>query len=141
MREIECAAEVRVASDPEMRTSKAGKPYARFRAVVGDGEAAQWLQVTAIGEKALEGVASLVKGDRAYVEGSIKLDRWTGTDGVERGGLGVMAWKVVPLGKIGRARPPKPRTQPDGARHWQQPALADARPVGSMAQADEFGGK
>jgi hypothetical protein len=118
MRDIECAAEVRLVADPEYLTSKAGKPYARFRACVGEGDATQWLQVNAVGPKALESMAGLVKSDRAYVEGSIKLDRWQAQDGTERSGLGVLAWKVVP-GRQDRApeacqgcrQRPRPRTR------------------------------
>jgi single-strand DNA-binding protein len=109
MNTIECATEGRVVSEPEHRTSKAGKPYARLRVVVGDGDAAQWLNVTAVGEKALAELAGLAKGDRVYLEGSIKLERWTAQDGAERSGLGVLAWKVLPLAKIGRNKPAKPK--------------------------------
>jgi single-stranded DNA-binding protein len=149
MREIECATEGRVVSDVETRTSKAGKPYARFRLVVGDGDTAQWLSVTAIGPKAMEVVPSLAKADSLYLEGSIKLEKWTGQDGVERSGLSVLAWKLVPLGKIGRSKPAQARPSTDasqaqpnayaaakGKADWQRPNDTDTRPAGGMLIED-----
>jgi single stranded DNA-binding protein len=151
MNQIECAAEVRVVADPEMRTSKAGKPYARFRGAVGSDDAVQWLQCTCIGEKALAEVAHLAKGDRAYIEGSIKLEKWQAQDGTERSGLSVLAWKLVPLAKIGRNKPARPRQGSDGdaaqrpaqsaqRRDWQRPSDTDARPAsgGSFDDAIPF---
>jgi single-stranded DNA-binding protein len=146
MNQIECAAEVRLVTDVETRTSKAGKPYARFRAVVGNDDDAQWLQVTAIGEKAMEAIPGLAKSDRVYLEGQIKLERWQSQEGQERSGLGVLAWKVVPLGKIGRSKPARPRQGSDAAqrptqsaqrRDWQRPNDTDSRPAGQREAVDD----
>jgi single-stranded DNA-binding protein len=153
MRDIEFACEGRIAADPTDHTSKQGKPYARLRLAVGDGDATQWLAVTVIGEKALAEVTSLRRGDRAYLEGgSLRLDRWQGQDGTERTGLAALAWKVVPLGKIGRqkpaqARPPAEASRPAqpenayaagrGKRDYQAPGhVTDTRPAGGMPIED-----
>jgi single-stranded DNA-binding protein len=49
--------------------------------------------------------AELKKSDRCYIEGTIKLDSWTGNDGTERHGLSVAAFKCEPTHRIGRNRP------------------------------------
>jgi single-strand DNA-binding protein len=153
MNQIECATEGRVATDLETRTSKAGKSYARFRLVVGDGDQAQWLSVTAIGPKAMEVIPLLAKSDRLYLEGSLKLEKWTGQDGVERSGLSVLAWKLVPLAKIGRQKPAQARPTAEapqaeagntyaaaqGKRGWQAPGhITDPRPAGGPPAHDEI---
>jgi hypothetical protein len=51
-----------------------------------------------------------------YVEGSLKLERWT-KDGVERSRLSVASWKCERIGGIGRNSPKRP----------QQPASNDER--------------
>jgi single-stranded DNA-binding protein len=143
MNQIECACECRLAADPEERVSQKGKPYVRLRGAVGSEDSVQWLQITAIGEQAVASARQLAKGDCCYIEGSIKLDRWTAQDGTERSGLSVLAWKAVPLAKIGRqklaqARQPGGASQADpgnnyaavqGKRDWQRPVDTDPRPA------------
>jgi single-stranded DNA-binding protein len=48
--------------------------------------------------------AKFKKGDRCYVEGSIKIDTWTGNDGTERHGLSVASFKCERTHAIGRNR-------------------------------------
>jgi single-stranded DNA-binding protein len=61
------------------------------------------VQVSAFG-KAAETAATLKKGDKVYVEGSIKLDTWRGNDGVERHTLAVSAFKCEQTHKNCRPR-------------------------------------
>ena len=100
---IECAFTGRVGQEPRLRTSKAGKPWLALSVAVGSGDDAQWLQVAVFGEAASELASHLTKGDRVYVEGRLRLNRWT-RDGREHAGLSVAATAVHPLGKIGRKR-------------------------------------
>jgi single-stranded DNA-binding protein len=59
----------------------------------------------------------LTKGTEAYIEGWLKLDTWTAKDSSKRSGLSVVAWKIVPLGQIGRKRPGRSAgMQPGGFR-------------------------
>jgi hypothetical protein len=51
--------------------------------------------------------AELKKGDRCYVEGTIELDTWRGSDGADRRGLAVTSFKIEKTHLIGRNRPPK----------------------------------
>jgi single-strand DNA-binding protein len=100
---IDCAFFGFLAADAETKVSKAGKPWVRLRVGVGKDDDVQWINVAVFG-KAAESAAELHKGDRCYIEGSLKLDRWTGQDGVERHGLSVAAFKCERTHNIGRNR-------------------------------------
>src|SRR5689334_21122313 len=98
---IECAFGARVGTEPEVKIGKtSGKPWASFRACVGDKDTEQWLDVHVYGDKANS--IPVTKGDRCYVEGKLRLEVRKGSDGVERPGLKVSAWRIERLGEIGR---------------------------------------
>ena len=88
----------------------------------------QWVSVAVFG-KAAETAANLKKGDRVYVEGSIKLDAWRGNDGIERHGLSVAAFKCERTHNIGRNKPEREgRAARDGAAQ-SKPAPRENRPA------------
>ena len=101
---IECAFHGFLARDADARISQAGKPWVRLSIGVGKDDGLQWVQVAVFG-KAAEKAAALKKSDRCYIEGTIKLDSWRGSDGTERHGLSVAAFKCEPTHRIGRNRP------------------------------------
>jgi single-strand DNA-binding protein len=101
---IDCAFYGFLAADAEARTSQAGKAWVRLRVGVGKDDDIQWLSVAVFGKTA-EAAAKLQKGDRVYCEGALKLDEWTGKDGVERHGLSVASFKLERTHQIGRDRP------------------------------------
>jgi single-stranded DNA-binding protein len=101
-----------LARDGEAKTSSKGKQYLRFTCRVGDGDGAQWIGVTAFDEKATVQPDKFTKGARCYVEGSIKLDEWTGQDGAKRHGLSCMSWHCR-IAEIGRNRPKRERRADD----------------------------
>jgi single-stranded DNA-binding protein len=117
---IEVAFFATVIRDPEPKTSQSGKPYMRINCRDGDGEQAQWINVTVFGDQVAELAGKVVKGSRVYVEGRLSLDEWTGQDGVKRHGLSVAAWRFE-LPKIGRNRPPRER----GERPSISPRIAE----------------
>ena len=119
---IDCAFYGFLAADAEPRTSQAGKPWTRLRVGVGKDDDVQWVSIAVFG-KAAASAAELKKGDRCYVEGSIKIDAWRGNDGAERHGLSVAAYKVERTHNIGRNRPK--REQTDSADSEQKPAPHD----------------
>jgi single-stranded DNA-binding protein len=125
---IDCAFYGFLAADAEQRTSQAGKQWTRMRMGVGQGETVKWLGVACFG-KAAEAAAKLRKGDRCYVEGSIKLDSWRGNDGVERHELSVAAFKCERTHNIGRSRQRDDRDSPPGDAH------GSAREAGSTHHA------
>ena len=56
MRGIECAFQASVGQDIELKTSRSGKPYVSFSAVVEQGESGfQWLRVGCFGRAGAEG--------------------------------------------------------------------------------------
>jgi len=92
-----------LAADSDARVSKAGKPWTRLRVGVGRDDDMQWISVSCFGAAA-NTAATLKKGDKIYVEGTIRLDTWRGNDGVERHALAVAAFKCEQTHKIGRSR-------------------------------------
>ncbi|MDH4981239.1 single-stranded DNA-binding protein [Hyphomicrobium sp. D-2] len=124
---IETAFSGRVGTDPERRTSQAGKPWLRFSVAVGSDDAVQWVQVAVFGQQAEDLSTRLHKGDRVYVEGTLRLNTWTDHDGRERSGLSVAAWKGERLGAIGRNKPRRqdkpslPATDERAMQRTQQP--------------------
>ena len=113
---IECAFNGFVAADAEAKVSQAGKAWTRIRVGVGKDDDIQWISVAVFG-KAAEAAAELKKGDKIYIEGTIKLDQWTGNDGVERTGLSVAAFKCERTHLIGRNKPPREGTIRPGGTH------------------------
>jgi single-strand DNA-binding protein len=114
MNGIETAFIGRVGKEPELKTSAAGKAWTSFTACVGDGDEAQWVRIAVFGECAEHLAGHLLKGDRVYVEGRLKVDTWTAQNGQQRTGLSVAAWKADKLGQIGRNKPTKPKAPPEG---------------------------
>jgi single-strand DNA-binding protein len=111
---IDCAFFGFLAADADARTSKAGKPWTRLRVGVGRDDV-QWVNVACFG-KAAETAATLKKGGKVYVEGTIKLDVWRGDDGTERRHtLAVAAFKCERTHNIGRNGPRKDRLGAQGS--------------------------
>jgi single-strand DNA-binding protein len=99
--------------DPELKTSKAGTPYAGMNVVVVTGttddgkDVSQWLRVTCFGDTAKAIASRAKKGDRVYVEGTLTMSQWNDAQGEVRHGLNVTAWKVERVASIGKNRPPR----------------------------------
>lgn len=109
---IETAFTGRLGGDLELKTSKAGKPFASASvAITGSGEETTWARVVAFGQVAERAAAELHRGDACYVEGRLTVERWTGKDGQERLDLSVVASTLAPAA-IGLRRPAKPRASP-----------------------------
>jgi single-stranded DNA-binding protein len=103
VRRRECAFAGRIGLQPVLKESKAGKSWLSFFVAVGEGDDVQWVQVAAFGAEAEELAGCLAKSDRIYVEGKLRLNTWTGTDGTPKAGLSVAASLVQPMGQIGEA--------------------------------------
>jgi single-strand DNA-binding protein len=129
---IECAFFGFLAADAEVRTSQAGKQWARLRVGVGKDDAMQWVSVAVFG-KAAETAAELKKGDRCYCEGGIKIDTWRGGDGTEKHGLSVSSFKIEKTHQIGRNRPPKRDKPEPAALGRERAARSDYAPAGGVA--------
>jgi single-stranded DNA-binding protein len=124
--------------DAESKTSAAGKPYLRLNIRTGDGDAAQWISAMCFDADAIAVVDSMMKGARVYIEGTLKLDEWTGQDGAKRHGISLMSWHCR-LSQIGRNRPRRPASvredRPKAANSGRARAAAsDYAPIGAEAR-------
>jgi len=138
MNGIEAAFEGRIGKVGELRTSQSGKPWCSISVVVGKDDDSTWLNVAVFGEQA-ETVAGLEKGTRIYVEGRLSLDTWQDREGNTKTGLKVAAFKVVPLGQIGRRKPARASEKgqerqeagdtASAQRDWQRPPSAPSKPA------------
>ena len=128
---IECAFFGFLAADAEVRTSQAGKKWARLRVGVGKDDTMQWVSVAVFG-KAAEIAAELKKGDRCYCEGTIKIDSWRGGDGTDKHGLSVSSFKIEKTHQIGRARPQREKSAP-AAPGQERAVRSDYAPQGGVA--------
>jgi single-stranded DNA-binding protein len=136
---IECAFFGFLAADAESRTSQVGKLWVRLRVGVGKDDGMQWVSVAVFG-KAAETAAELKKGDRCYCEGTIKIDSWRGSDGAEKHGLSVAAFKLEKTHQIGRNRPRRESDKPAPAASGRERAERSdyAPPKGHPAFDDEI---
>ena len=110
MKGIDAAFCARLTRDAETRTTKAGKPRVVLSLAVdegGDDDAVTWVKALVFEDQA-EAVAKLTKGAEVDVEGRLKAEAWSGREGEPRVSLTVLARQVVPMGQIGRRRPPRP---------------------------------
>src|SRR6516165_8669118 len=89
---IEAAFLGTLGKDAEPKTSTRGRLYLRMNVRVGDGEGAQWVNITCFDGKAIETPHKFMKGARVYCECRLTLDKWTDQAGAERYGLNGMAW-------------------------------------------------
>ena len=85
------------------------------------------------GETAERLCQALHKGDRVYVEGTLRLSEWTGRDGEKRTGLSVAAWKAEKLGVIGRNKPPKRRARGSATEPEAQPEMEASSTISSRS--------
>ena len=76
--------------DPELLTSKSGKPWMKCRISVKPfvpgtcEQPTQFFDVVAFGSLAENAGATAHKGDRVVVAGKVEEGRWNGNDGVEQ---------------------------------------------------------
>lgn len=97
-----------VGTDPEMRFTPSGNPVTSFRVATSrvyttsDGERKQeteWFTVVAWKKQAESCNQFLTKGQRVYVEGSLRTRAWEGRDGQKRVTAEVIANRVIFLDK------------------------------------------
>lgn len=104
-----------VGTDPEMRYTPSGTPVTSFRVATsrvyttGDGERKQeteWFTVVAWRKQAESCSQFLTKGQRVYVEGSLRTRAWEGRDGQKRTNVEVVASRVLFLDRQAAAALP-----------------------------------
>ena len=135
MNGIHAAVQGRLPKDAEpLRYTGQGLAFVSFSLAVNDAKRtedapAEWVRVTVWGDQAEQLADRLKRGDECYVEGRLRLAQWEDGDGRQRAGLAVSAWKVEPLGQIGRRAPRQSR--PAG---WRQAGGGAGRADSESAQ-------
>ena len=108
--EIEVAFTATCVKAVELKTSKSGKPFATFSAVIGEGETKKFARVACFGEVAERVAAQLAIGGKAYCEGTLDAGIWQPPNGEPRLNLNIAARRCEVLGQIGRNKAkPEPR--------------------------------
>jgi single-stranded DNA-binding protein len=130
---IEAALFGMLGKDAETKTSAAGKTYLRLNIRTGDGDAAQWINAMCFDADAIAQAERLHKGARVYIEGTIKLDEWTGQDGAKRHGLSLLSWHCR-LSQIGRNRPRREDRPKAAGTGRGRAAASDYAPIGAEAR-------
>ncbi len=126
MNGLHVAATGRLGQGPEHKYTRGGKAMLSFSIAVDENTTATedravpettWLRVVAWEELAETLGEQLHKGSAVYVEGKLRLDKWTAKDGTPRAGLSVSAWRVDVHGAIGKSAPRRER-EPAEATAW-----------------------
>jgi single-strand DNA-binding protein len=111
-----------VGTDPEMRFTPNGSPVTSFRIATNrvfttsDGERKQeteWFTVVSWRKLAESCNQFLTKGQRVYVEGSLRTRTWEGQDGQKRSRVEVIANRVLFLDKQAVAPLPSEEGAPE----------------------------
>jgi single-strand DNA-binding protein len=126
---IEVAALGATRGAPIARSTQTGKRYLTLDiGVRGKGSTeTEWLNVSAFEAVADAIPDDLGKGERVYVEGRARINRWSTKDGQPRASLQVTASKVLVLDRIGRKRrePKAPELEPSRG-DWQSTSNSQA---------------
>lgn len=125
--------------DPETKYTQGGMAVTKVRLATASvrkdregntQERTEWHRVTFFGKLGEIAGEYLRKGSQVYVEGSIRYDKYTGQDGVERYSTDILASEMQMLGGRGDGgggdRPA--RSQDNGNRQQRQPAQQQSAP-------------
>ena len=109
-------------SDPEMRYTPNGAPVTTFSVAVNrvfntqDGERheeTEWFRVVAWNQLAERCNQYLSKGQKVYVDGRLRTDRWEGRDGTPRTTIEIVAQNVVFMSRPNEGGGGMPREEED----------------------------
>ncbi len=94
----------------EVKTSKAGKPYATATIRMKDGDATTWIKLAAFSDHVIEDLQRLVDGDALSAQGVLKVEPYQ-KDGETRIGFSMVVDNLVPLRQPPKERRPKPKPE------------------------------
>lgn len=128
----------RLARDPEMKYTPAGKAVCSFTLAVdrgfGDNKTTDWLPITAWEQQAEFAANHLAKGRLIAIEGRLQSRTWETSEGQKRTSYDVVAHRIQALG-------PKPADTPDSRQAHDgqpEPAPEPARPAPAHDPNDPF---
>ena len=114
-------------SDPEMRYTPNGSPVTTFSIAVNrvfntqDGERheeTEWFRVVAWNQLAESCNQYLSKGQKVYVDGRLRTDRWEGRDGTPRTTIEIVAQNVVFMSRPNEGGGGMPREEEDQGENF-----------------------
>jgi len=127
-------------NDPETKYSQSGMAVTKISLATTsvrkdkDGniqERTEWHRVTFFGKLGEIAGEYLRKGSQCYVEGSIRYDKYTGQDGVEKYTTDIIADEMQMLGG-------KPESSQGELRQQRRPAQSNQRPADDFADDIPF---
>jgi single-stranded DNA-binding protein len=109
---------------PEQRTSKTGKPFTTATVKIRDGGGSQFIRIFSFSESCQAELMRLDDSDALSVQGALKAETYTASDGSIKISLSIVADHVLALRQPPRERKPKaappPDTRPKHERHpWR----------------------
>ena len=133
---LEAAASGVLAQPIELKTSRAGKPYAQLALALDGGtdeegrKLTTWLRATVFGETAELLARTATKGCKIYAEGALSLNSWADkATGETKSGLSMACWKAEKIGTsaIGKNRPKRKieKGHTAAAETFRQPGQAE----------------
>lgn len=138
-------------ADPEIRYTASGTAIAKVSIATNESwndkqtgqkqERTEWHRVTFFGTLAEIVGEYLKKGKQVYVEGSLRTDKWTDKEGVERYTTNVIASEMQLLGgRSGGGRSDEePESEGQAARQQTRRAGAKSAPANTGPAAQEVG--
>ena len=120
MNGVHCAFTGRLSRDPESKYTSTSRAMLTLSVAVDENTRqteqrpeveTTCCRVVCWEELADQIAAQLHKGSLVYVEGRLRLERWTAQDGQQRSGLSCSAWTVTPMGQIGQRTPQRDKKQ------------------------------
>jgi single-strand DNA-binding protein len=129
-------------NDPDTRYSQGGSAITTISVATSESwrdkqsgemqERTEWHRVKFFGKLAEIAAEYLRKGSQVYIEGSLRTDKYTDKNGVERYTTDIIASEMQMLGGRGGGeggeRAPRPQRQESSAAPRRQPAQAPAAP-------------
>jgi single-stranded DNA-binding protein len=100
---------------PEKRTAKSGRPFVTATIKARDGDAFQFVRVTAFSDTVQTELSRLYDGDAITVQGPLRVETYTAADGETKISISIIAENVLAL------------RQPPKKREAKSPAAPDSR--------------
>jgi single-stranded DNA-binding protein len=107
---IEAAVMGRLAGEVTQRQTKSGRPHITFSIVVSEkgSDVAAFINCSAFEDVAAAMPPDACRGDRIYITGPARMNRWTTKEGQPRANIQVTATTLLAMDRIGRRKAAKP---------------------------------
>ncbi len=139
-------------NDPDVRYSASGNAITTISLATTESwkdkqtgdkqERTEWHRVKLFGKLGEIAGEYLTKGRQVYIEGSLRTDRYTDKEGIERFTTNIVASEMQMLGGGGDHQQHAPRPASGGHTRSSRPASSSAsRPAAPAPPDDEFGDK